>query len=181
MTEMVTSGSMSGEGKRSDGLLGEGDDESRRLLQAPPVLHVTAPLPDSTVVVDSPQKRTPDNTADRSANFCRVAPPWSAGTQVRLSGILPLPGGVRLSGTYQNIRGISTTATVVAGNAVIAPTLGRNLSGGANATRTIEVIEPESFLPEDGAVKSTSASAAGSRWRVSVWSQHSTLQSDQFQ
>ena len=49
MTEMVTSGSMSGKGKRSDGLLGEGDDESRRLLQAPPVLHVTAPLLDSTV------------------------------------------------------------------------------------------------------------------------------------
>ncbi len=55
MTEMVTSGSMSGERKRSDGLLGEGDSERRRLRQAPPVLHATASLLDSTsnqVLVD---------------------------------------------------------------------------------------------------------------------------------
>ena len=48
MTEMVTSGSMSGERKRSDGLLGESDYERRRLRQAPPVLHATASLLDST-------------------------------------------------------------------------------------------------------------------------------------
>ncbi len=48
MTEMVTSGSMSGEEQRSDGLLGESDHERRRLLQAPPVLHATALLLDST-------------------------------------------------------------------------------------------------------------------------------------
>ena len=48
MTEMVTSGSMSGEGKRSDGLLGESDNERRRLLQAPPALFVTALFLDST-------------------------------------------------------------------------------------------------------------------------------------
>jgi Transposase DDE domain len=55
MTEMVTSGSMSGERKRSDGLLGECDSERRRLRQAPPVLHATASLLDSTsnqVLVD---------------------------------------------------------------------------------------------------------------------------------
>src|SRR5439155_528352 len=48
MTEMVTSGSMSGERKQSDGLLGESDHERRRLLQAPPVLHAIALLLDST-------------------------------------------------------------------------------------------------------------------------------------
>jgi hypothetical protein len=48
MTEMVTSGSMSGGGKRSDGLLGESDYERRRSLQAPPALHATAPFLDST-------------------------------------------------------------------------------------------------------------------------------------
>src|ERR1700722_17861887 len=36
---------MSGEGER---LLGEGDHERRRLLQAPPALYATAPLLDST-------------------------------------------------------------------------------------------------------------------------------------
>jgi hypothetical protein len=49
MTEMVTSGSMSGERKRSDGSLGESGYERRRSHQAPPVLHATAPLLDSTV------------------------------------------------------------------------------------------------------------------------------------
>ena len=48
MTEMVTSGSMSGEGKRSDGLLGESDTERRRSHSAPPALYVTALLFDST-------------------------------------------------------------------------------------------------------------------------------------
>src|SRR5207245_6556741 len=48
MTEMVTSGSMSGERQRSDGPLGESEHERRRLRQAPPVLHATALLLDST-------------------------------------------------------------------------------------------------------------------------------------
>jgi hypothetical protein len=48
MTEMVTSGSMSGEGKWSDGLLGESGSERRRSPLAPPVLHATALLFDST-------------------------------------------------------------------------------------------------------------------------------------
>jgi hypothetical protein len=48
MTEMVTSGSMSGEGRRSNGLLGERDYERRRSLQAPPALFATAPFFNST-------------------------------------------------------------------------------------------------------------------------------------
>ena len=48
MTEMVTSGSMSGEGKRSDGLLGESDHERCCSHSAPPALHATALLFDST-------------------------------------------------------------------------------------------------------------------------------------
>ncbi|PYR02121.1 MAG: hypothetical protein DMG00_29730 [Acidobacteria bacterium] len=48
MTEMVTSGSMSGAGNRNDGLLGENDNERRRSYSAPPVLYATALLFDST-------------------------------------------------------------------------------------------------------------------------------------
>ena len=48
MTEMVTSGSMSGGGKRSDGLLGESDPERCCSHSAPPALHATALLFDST-------------------------------------------------------------------------------------------------------------------------------------
>src|SRR5438128_11309172 len=50
MTEMVTSGSMSGGASRSDGLLGESGHESRRSQQAPPVLHATARVLDSTPI-----------------------------------------------------------------------------------------------------------------------------------
>jgi hypothetical protein len=48
MTEMVTSGSMSGDARRSDGRLGESGHESRRSQQAPPVLYATARVLDST-------------------------------------------------------------------------------------------------------------------------------------
>jgi hypothetical protein len=58
MTEMVTSGSMSGEGKRSDGLLGESDNERRRLHSAPPVLYATALLFDSTEPLFGPSAET---------------------------------------------------------------------------------------------------------------------------
>jgi outer membrane receptor protein involved in Fe transport len=34
------------------------------------------------------------------------------------------------------------------GNAQVLPALGRNLSGGGNATRTIDLIRPSSFYPE---------------------------------
>jgi hypothetical protein len=48
MTEMVTSGSMSGDEKRGDGLLGESDNERRRSQSAPPVLYAAALDLDST-------------------------------------------------------------------------------------------------------------------------------------
>src|SRR5207245_6343447 len=53
MTEMVTSGSMSGEEERWDGLLGESDNERRRSQEAPPVLYATALVLDSTSRVSS--------------------------------------------------------------------------------------------------------------------------------
>jgi hypothetical protein len=46
--EIRTPSSMSGKERRSDGLLGERGNERRRAPQAPPVLHATALLLDST-------------------------------------------------------------------------------------------------------------------------------------
>ncbi len=89
------------------------------------------------VVVDSPQKQ-----------FCRNSPPWSGGTQVKLSGVVPLPGAFRVSGVFQNVPGVATTASYVVRNAQVAATLGRPLSGGANASRTIELIEPNTFFAD---------------------------------
>ncbi len=48
MTETVTSGSMSGGARRSDGLFGESGHERRHPQQAPPVLYATARILDST-------------------------------------------------------------------------------------------------------------------------------------
>ena len=79
---------------------------------------------------------------------CSIVPPWGAGTQYRLSGLFSLPGDVRVSGTYQNIGGIPTTASYVVNNAMVASTLGRPLSGGGNPTRTIDLVRPNSFYPE---------------------------------
>ena len=79
---------------------------------------------------------------------CSIVPPWAAGTQFRLSGLFSLPGDVRVSGTYQNIGGVPTTASYVVNNAIVTGSLGRPLSGGGNATRTLDLIRPNSFYPE---------------------------------
>src|SRR5258705_3076416 len=78
---------------------------------------------------------------------CEIVPPWAAGTQYRLSGVFSLPGDVRVSGTYQNIGGIATTASYVVNNAMVAGSLGRPLSGGGNPPRTADLVRPSSFYP----------------------------------
>ena len=97
-----------------------------------------------STLLDSCEVR-PDNPDTR---FCRTSTPWGAGTQIKLSGFIPLPWHLRASGTYTNIAGIPTTASYVVNNALVVPTLGRPLSGGANATRTVELIEPNLFYTE---------------------------------
>jgi hypothetical protein len=83
----------------------------------------------------------------RSSSFCHLAPPWSAGTQVKLMAVYPLVWGVQTSAIYQNSPGIPLTASYVVSNASIVPSLGRNLGscrGAAtcNANVTVELIPP---------------------------------------
>jgi hypothetical protein len=87
-------------------------------------------------------------TTAAPSRFCRVAPPWSAGTQVKLSGAYNLPWGFRTAVVYQNVAGPPTTATYVASQAVVTPSLGRPLAGGANATASVELIEPNAWFQE---------------------------------
>ena len=94
---------------------------------------------DNCVVVDSPQ--------DAREGYCRSAPPWSAGTQVKFLVVYPLPWGLQTSAIYQNFGGIENGATYTATNAQIAPSLGRNLgqcgvAATCNATVTLALDPP---------------------------------------
>jgi hypothetical protein len=64
-------------------------------------------------------------------------------TQVKFLGSYPLPWwGVQMSATFQNFPGQPIFANYVATNAVIRPSLGRNLSSGANGTVTFNIVPP---------------------------------------
>jgi hypothetical protein len=99
---------------------------------------------DNCVVVDSPQDARP--------GFCRTARPWGAATDVKFLVVYPLPYDIQTSAIYQNSPGIPITANYVVTNAVIAPSLGRNLSDCAvgaatcNANRTIPLIPDNSLF-----------------------------------
>ena len=77
------------------------------------------------------------------ATLCQTTLPFAGQTQYKASGIYPLPWyGVQVSGTYQNLAGIPDQATWNAPNAVIAPSLGRNLAAGAAGTATVDLLVP---------------------------------------
>jgi hypothetical protein len=88
-------------------------------------------LRDTCYVVDSPQ----------ALLNCRVAPPFQ--TQLKLLGVYPIPfAGIQASATYQSLPGPEITAARVYTNAEVLPSLGRNLSSGANGTVTVPLIAP---------------------------------------
>jgi hypothetical protein len=102
------------------------------------------------VLVDSPQPVSTYPVGDAggaNTTFCRYVNPWNKSIQVKLSGVYPLPGRFQLSGALQSLPGIPITATYVATNAQIAPSLGRNLGacqGAAtcNGNATVDLIRP---------------------------------------
>jgi hypothetical protein len=65
---------------------------------------------------------------------------------VKFSGSYELPWGIMTSATYQNASGPSITSNWPATNAAIAPGLGRNLSAGATATKTVGLIQPHTVF-----------------------------------
>ena len=76
----------------------------------------------------------------RNADFCKIAPPLSAQTQVKFSASYPLPGKISVAAVYQHLPGFNPTAQVVYTNAQIAPALGRNLAAGAAGTALINTL-----------------------------------------
>lgn len=98
---------------------------------------------DQCFVVDSPQQ----------LYQCRIEEPWSASTQYKVSLVYPLPWSLQASAVYQNLPPIPTSASFVATNAQIAPSLGRNLgscgtAATCNGTTTFELIPLGTYFTE---------------------------------
>ncbi len=88
-------------------------------------------IEDRCLVIDSPQQLL----------HCRTDRGWGEQLQVKLHGVLPLPGDFVLSGTFQNLPGAPWMANYTARSAEIAPSLGRPLAGGTRSA-SVPLIEP---------------------------------------
>jgi hypothetical protein len=74
--------------------------------------------------------------------YCHRADAWSGSTQVKMIASYTIPRiDLFVSGLLQSVAGPLVTANYTATNAVIAPSLGRNLSGGA-ANVVVNIVEP---------------------------------------
>ncbi len=98
---------------------------------------------DRCFVVDSPQE----------LYQCHNSPPWSAATQVKFSAVVPLFWAFQASAVFQNLPPIQTSASFVATNAQIAPSLGRNLGScgtrvPCTGTATFELIPLNTYYTE---------------------------------
>ena len=79
--------------------------------------------------------------------FCNVAPPFQP--NIKLMGSNPLPVlGLQFAATLQNVPGAQITASYVARNIEIIPSLGRTLSSGPNGTKTLALIEPGTLFED---------------------------------
>ena len=82
-------------------------------------------------VVDSPQELL----------YCDTTTPFSAQTQLKLFGSVPLPYDFLVSAAYQNLSGDDFQANLFYTNDQIAPSLGRNLSGGGG--RVVPLVDEQ--------------------------------------
>jgi hypothetical protein len=69
---------------------------------------------------------TPILNVPRTANYCHVAPPLSAGTDIKFAGSYNFPWKITAAATLQNIPGIPITGTYAVPTSVVATALGRN-------------------------------------------------------
>jgi len=94
-------------------------------------------MTDQCFVIDSPEQM----------RNCEITPPLIGATQVKLQGSYPLPGDTAVSVIFQNVPTEAYDATYQASNALIAPSLGRNLAacGAAvtcNARYAVNLVQP---------------------------------------
>ena len=89
---------------------------------------------DNCSIIDNPSVPSAGLGGATLDKFCEFS---NRQDQLKLNASYPLMWGIQVAGLYQNIPGTARTATLVAANAQIAPSLGRNLgSCGAAVTCT---------------------------------------------
>ena len=82
-------------------------------------------------IVDSPQQ----------ASFCDVNPPFQP--RFKLNGVYPLPWDMQVSALFQSNPGVAITASYVATNAQVQPSLLRPLSGSASTVTIANIFQPQ--------------------------------------
>jgi hypothetical protein len=95
-------------------------------------------------VVDSPSGVGSGTSPNQPLAFCDVKPPFQP--RIKLNGVYPLPWDMQVSGVFQSNPGVPITATYVATNAEVQPTLGRPLSGGASTVTITNVFMPNTMF-----------------------------------
>jgi hypothetical protein len=108
-----------------------------------PTALVTAQIGAGVFATPNPHTATTIN----GRRTCRVVTPFGGQTQVKSFGSYPLPGDFVVSAVFQNISGPLVTAEYAAPTAEIAPSLGRNLAGGAR-TATVPLIVPGTMFAD---------------------------------
>ena len=89
---------------------------------------------------DAASAANPSGLASPNSLYCHVQPPFQ--THMKLIGVFPLPWwGLSTSVTVQSIPGPQITASAAITNALIAQSLGRDLSGKASVA-TVQLISP---------------------------------------
>jgi len=90
-------------------------------------------------------------TTINGQSICRTVSPYKANTQIKLHGSYPLPYDFVVSGILQNLPGTPIAANYAATNALVAPSLGRNLAAcgtrvPCTATVTIPLVAPNTLF-----------------------------------
>jgi hypothetical protein len=80
-------------------------------------------------------------TSPQTQAFCDIRPPFQP--NIKALFVYPLPWwDLQTSAAFQSLPGPNITATYTATNAMIAPSLGRNLSAGVNGTANLQLVAP---------------------------------------
>ena len=92
-------------------------------------------------VIDSPSGVGSGTSPNQPLAFCEVTPPFQP--RFKFNGVYPLPWDMQVSAVFQSNPGVAITATYVATNAQVQPTLGRPLSGSASTVTITNIFQPQ--------------------------------------